>query len=71
MAENTARVAWAGVGVGLPKRLTTARGVRLAVRRLLADPGYKRRAEELARWSAAHDGAARAADELERFVTLS
>jgi MGT family glycosyltransferase len=69
MAENTARVAWAGVGVGLPKRLTTARGVRLAVRKLLADPGYKQRAEEIARWSETHDGAAAAADELERFAT--
>jgi len=71
MAETTARVAWAGVGVGLPRRLTTPRGVRLAVRRLLADPGYKRRAEEIARWSKAHDAPACAADELERFVTLS
>ena len=71
MAETTARVAWAGVGVGLPRRLTTPRGVRLAVRRLLADPGYKRRAEEIARWSQAHDGPACAADELERFVSLS
>jgi len=71
MGENTARVAWAGVGVGLPRRLTTARGVRLAVRKLLADPGYRQRAQEIARWSAEHDGAACAADELESFVTLS
>jgi UDP:flavonoid glycosyltransferase YjiC (YdhE family) len=71
MAETTARIAWAGAGVGLPRRLTTPRGVRLAVRKLLADPGYRERAEEIARWSAEHDGAACAADELERFVTLS
>jgi UDP:flavonoid glycosyltransferase YjiC (YdhE family) len=68
MAENTARVAWAGVGVGLPRRLTTPRGIKLALRRLLADPGYKARAEEIARWSSTHDGAATAADELERFT---
>jgi UDP:flavonoid glycosyltransferase YjiC (YdhE family) len=68
MAENTARVAWARVGVGLPRRLTTPRGIRLAVRSLLADPGYKERAEAIARWSATHDGAACAADELERFA---
>jgi UDP:flavonoid glycosyltransferase YjiC (YdhE family) len=71
MAENTARVAWAGVGVGLPRRLTNPRGVRLAVRQVLADPRYKWRAERIAGWSSTHDGAACAADELERFVTLS
>jgi UDP:flavonoid glycosyltransferase YjiC (YdhE family) len=71
MAENTARVAWAGVGVGLPRRLTTPRGVRLAVRKLLAEPAYKERAAEIARWSASHHGPACAADELERFAALS
>ena len=40
MAENAARVRWAGAGVSLPRRFTTPRGVRLAVRRLLAEPGY-------------------------------
>jgi UDP:flavonoid glycosyltransferase YjiC (YdhE family) len=71
MAETTARIAWAGAGVGLPRRLTTPRGVRLAVRKVLADPGYRERAEEIAGWSAEHDGPACAVDELERFVTLS
>ena len=41
MAENAARVAWAGAGVSLPRRLVTARGVRLALRRLLAEPGLR------------------------------
>jgi UDP:flavonoid glycosyltransferase YjiC (YdhE family) len=68
MAENTARVAWAGVGVGLPRRLTTPRGIRLAVRRLLDDPGYRQRAAEIASWSKTHDGPATAAHELERFT---
>ena len=44
MAENAARVAWAGCGVSLPRRLITARGIRLAVRKLLAEPGYAARA---------------------------
>src|SRR5205823_7204009 len=35
MAENAARVAWAGAGVSLPRRLVTPRGVRLAVERVL------------------------------------
>lgn len=68
MGENTARVSWAGVGIGLPRRLTTPRGVRLALRRLLAEPSYAQRAGATARWSETHDGAACAADELERFA---
>jgi UDP:flavonoid glycosyltransferase YjiC (YdhE family) len=68
MAENTARVAWAGVGIGLPRRLTTPRGIRLAVRKLLTEPSYKQRAEEIKSWSQPHNGPATAADELERFA---
>jgi UDP:flavonoid glycosyltransferase YjiC (YdhE family) len=71
MAETTARVAWAGAGIGLPRRLTTPRGIRLAVRKLLTTPSYRDRAEELAAWAKTHDGPATAADELERFATAS
>jgi UDP:flavonoid glycosyltransferase YjiC (YdhE family) len=66
MAENAARVRWAGAGVSLPRRLQTPRGVRLALRRLLAEPAYAARARELRDWAERHDGAACAADELER-----
>jgi UDP:flavonoid glycosyltransferase YjiC (YdhE family) len=65
MAENAARATWAGAGVSLPRRLTTPEGVRLAVRKLLADERYARRARELRDWSRAHDGAAAAAEEVE------
>jgi MGT family glycosyltransferase len=65
MAENAARVAWAGVGVSLPRRLTTPTGVRLAVRKLLSDEGYTRRARALREWAREHDGAAAAAGEVE------
>lgn len=65
MAENAARLAWSGTGVSLPRRLVTPRGVRLAVRKLLADPGYAERARELAAWSERHDGGAEAAEALE------
>jgi UDP:flavonoid glycosyltransferase YjiC (YdhE family) len=68
MAENAARVRWAGAGVSLPRRFQTPRGVRLALRRLLADPAYARRAAELRDWASRHDGAALAADELERVM---
>ena len=51
MAENAARVAWAGAGVSLPARLARPACVRLAVRRLLEDGRYAARAGDLARWA--------------------
>ncbi|MEA2330205.1 MAG: hypothetical protein QOH58_343 [Thermoleophilaceae bacterium] len=68
MAENAARLRWAGLGVSLPRRFHTPRGVRLAVRRLLADPAYTERAARVRDWCATHDGAATAADTLEAFA---
>jgi UDP:flavonoid glycosyltransferase YjiC (YdhE family) len=68
MAENAARVRWAGVGVSLPRRFQTARALRLAVRRLLDDPGYATRARGLRDWSERHAGAAAAADAVERLA---
>jgi UDP:flavonoid glycosyltransferase YjiC (YdhE family) len=68
MAENASRVAWAGCGVSLPRRMVTARGIRLAVRKLLADERFAGRAAELAAWSASHDGGATASLALERFA---
>ncbi|TML81365.1 MAG: glycosyl transferase [Actinobacteria bacterium] len=68
MAENASRVAWAGVGVSLPRRLVNARGIRLAVERVLADPAYAQRAGELGDWAARNDGAARAAEAVEAFA---
>ena len=65
MAENAARIAWAGCGISLPRRLVTPRGIRLAVRRLLAEPGYAARAGELRAWSERHDGGAVAAEAVE------
>jgi len=68
MAENAARIRWSGAGVSLPRRFLTARGVRLAVRRLMRDPRYGRCAEELRDWAAANDGAATAADAVEELA---
>ena len=70
MAETSARIRWAGAGVSLPRRFHTARGIRLAVRRLLANPAYAHRARELAAWSEAHDGAAAAADAVEQLGVM-
>jgi MGT family glycosyltransferase len=68
MAENAARVDWAGVGVRLPWRFLSPLTLRLAVRRALADPSLRRRAAEFAAWASRNDGAARAADLLEAFA---
>lgn len=68
MAENASRVAWAGCGISLPRRMVTPRGIRLAVRRALSDEGIAARAGELAAWSDAHDGGAVASLALERFA---
>jgi UDP:flavonoid glycosyltransferase YjiC (YdhE family) len=65
MAENAARIAWAGAGVSLPRRLVTARGIRLAVRKVLAGDSYARRVAELADWARRHDGATAAANVIE------
>jgi UDP:flavonoid glycosyltransferase YjiC (YdhE family) len=65
MAENGARVAWAGCGEMLPRRLLASAGVRLAARRILAEPAHRARAAELATWAARHDGAAAAAQLVE------
>jgi UDP:flavonoid glycosyltransferase YjiC (YdhE family) len=61
MAENGARVAWAGAGLTLPDRLLGPGPLRWAARRLLADSRYGERAGELAAWHRTHDGAATAA----------
>src|SRR5581483_3765466 len=65
MAETGARVAWAGAGLSLPWRLTRPAPLRWAVRRMLADERFARRASTLARWAAANDGAARGAELVE------
>jgi UDP:flavonoid glycosyltransferase YjiC (YdhE family) len=56
MAENGARVAWAGAGVMVPQRLSGPASLRLAIRRLLSDHRFRERATELADWARSHDG---------------
>jgi UDP:flavonoid glycosyltransferase YjiC (YdhE family) len=71
MAENAARVAWTGAGVSLPRRLVTPRGVRLAVRRLLGEERYARRARQLRDWAVSASPAAKAADAVEELTAVS
>jgi UDP:flavonoid glycosyltransferase YjiC (YdhE family) len=68
MNENAARVDWAGAGVRLPRRFTTARTLRLAVERSLAEPSIRARARDLAGWARAHDAGAAAARLVERLA---
>jgi MGT family glycosyltransferase len=65
MGENSARVARTGAGVSLPRRLATPAGVRLAVRRLLANVRYAREAKALAEWARHQPGSEAAAKALD------
>jgi len=69
MGENGARVAWAGVGLMLPRGVFGPRSLRLAVRALLADGRFAARAGEIAAWSRRNDGAVRGAELVERQVS--
>jgi MGT family glycosyltransferase len=68
MAENASRVDWAGVGVRLPRRFATPRGVRSAVARALREPRIGAAAREAGAWVAGHDGGAQAAQTLEAWA---
>jgi len=61
MAENAARVAWAGAGLTVPGRLRRPATLRWAVRALLEDDRYRRAAERIAASPWARGGAERAA----------
>jgi UDP:flavonoid glycosyltransferase YjiC (YdhE family) len=58
MAENSARVAWAGVGLMLPWRLLSPAPLRLATRRILGDSSFGKHAKGIAAWSNTNEGAA-------------
>ncbi len=68
MAENSARVAWAGVGLMLPWRLLGSGPLRWATRRILGDPSFVERAAEVAAWAQANDGSERGARLVEKLV---
>jgi UDP:flavonoid glycosyltransferase YjiC (YdhE family) len=68
MRETAMRVSWTGAGLSLPWRLCHPAPLRWAVRRILTDPSFARRAEELAAWAREHDGAERGAELVERLA---
>ena len=65
MAENAARVAWAGAGLMLPWRLTQPAALRVAVRKALDEPGIATQADAIATWSRDNDGPQCAAETVE------
>jgi MGT family glycosyltransferase len=68
MAENGARVAWAGAGLMLPWRLVRAGSLRLAVRKAVGDRSLRARAGEIAAWGVGHDGVKRGAELVEELA---
>src|SRR3954452_16447407 len=62
MGENGARVAWAGAGLAIPRRLARPRAIRWAARRVLAHRSHRERARAIAGWALRNDGGARGAD---------
>jgi UDP:flavonoid glycosyltransferase YjiC (YdhE family) len=68
MAENAARVAWAGAGLMVPWRLGGRRSLRAASRRILGDRRFAERAGKIATWSRGNDGAQRGAELVEHLA---
>jgi UDP:flavonoid glycosyltransferase YjiC (YdhE family) len=69
MAENGARVQWAGAGLMLPWRLSHAAPLRWVVRRVLGDAAFRDRATRLAAWSRDHDGSVAGAELVEALAS--
>jgi UDP:flavonoid glycosyltransferase YjiC (YdhE family) len=68
MAENAARVQWAGVGSMLPWRLTRAGPLCWATRRILGAASFRERSQALQAWARNNDGAERGAGLLEHLI---
>lgn len=68
MAENGARVQWAGAGLTLPSRLRSAMTLKWCVTELLSNPSYAERAKAVGGRPGASDGAARAVAEVEKLL---
>jgi UDP:flavonoid glycosyltransferase YjiC (YdhE family) len=68
MSETAMRVAWAGAGLSLPWRLCRPAPLRWSVRRLLREPSFTAKAEEIAAWGRGNDGARRGAELVERLA---
>jgi UDP:flavonoid glycosyltransferase YjiC (YdhE family) len=70
MSETAMRVDWTGAGLSLPWRLCRPAPLRWALTRLLREPSFTAKAEEIAAWGRANDGAARGAELVERLALM-
>ncbi len=68
MSETAMRVDWAGAGLSLPWRLCKPGPLRWAARQLLHEPSFGEKAEMIATWGRANDGAAQGAELVERLA---
>jgi MGT family glycosyltransferase len=68
MSETAMRVAWAGAGLSLPWRLCRPVPLRWAARRLLREPSFTVKAQEIAVWGRENDGAKRGAELVEHLA---
>lgn len=68
MSETAMRVAWAGTGLSLPWRLCRPTPLRWAARRLLHEPSFAAKAEQISAWSQKNEGAARGAELVENLA---
>lgn len=67
-AEVSARIEWAGLGITFKTESPSPGSLRRAVRTILADPGFKKRAERVRSDFAIHDAPAEAAHHLEELI---
>jgi len=68
MSETAMRCDWAGAGLSLPWRLCRPAPLRWALRRLLHEPKFTVKAEEIAAWGRENDGATRGAELVEELA---
>jgi len=68
MSETAMRVAWAGAGLSLPWRLCRRAPLRWSVQRLLNEPKFAAKAQEISAWGQENNGAARGAELVERLA---
>ena len=66
--ENAARIAWAGVGARLPRRLATPKALAAVTENVLADREMAARVAGLAGWQAAHDAGGRCVELIEELA---
>jgi UDP:flavonoid glycosyltransferase YjiC (YdhE family) len=71
MSETAMRVAWAGAGLSLPWRLCRPAPLRWSVQKLLREPKFAAKAQEIAAWGRENDGAARGAELVEHLALRS